>query len=59
MVKNGCLPDEDGEIDTSDFEELSYHDMTLSELKDLAKEKGLKNYSNMTKEEIIKELEAE
>ena len=59
LVKNGCLPDEDGEIDTSDFEELSYHDMTLSELKDLAKEKGLKNYSNMTKEEIIKELEAE
>ena len=57
LVANGCLPDDDGEIDMSDFEELSYKDMTLAELKELAKEKGIKNYSKMTKEEIIKELE--
>lgn len=59
LVANGCLPDEDGEIDTSDFEELSYHDMSLSELKEIAKEKGIKGYSSMSKAELEKELEAE
>ena len=59
LVEHGCLPDEDGEIDASDFEELSYEDLKLSELKELAKEKNIKNYSNMTKEEIIKALEDE
>ena len=57
LVEHGCLPDEDGEIDASDFEELSYEDLKLSELKELAKEKNIKNYSTMTKEEIIKALE--
>ena len=41
----------------SDFKEVSYKDMTLEELKELAKEKGIKGYSKMTKEEIINELE--
>ena len=59
LVEHGCLPDEDREIDASDFEELSYEDLKLSELKELAKEKNIKNYSNMTKEEIIKALEDE
>ncbi|MBD9085092.1 ATP-dependent zinc metalloprotease FtsH [bacterium] len=59
LVEHGCLPDEDGEIDASDFEELSYEDLKLSELKELAKEKNIKNYSTMTKEEIIKALEDE
>lgn len=59
LVEHGCLPDEDGEIDVSDFEELSYEDLKLSELKELAKEKNIKNYSTMTKEEIIKALEDE
>lgn len=59
LVEHGCLPDEDGEIDASDFEELSYEDLKLSELKELAKEKKIKNYSTMTKEEIIKALEDE
>jgi len=57
LVANKCLPDEDGEIDMSDFEELSYNDIDLEELKNIAKEKGIKNYSEMTKEEIIKKLE--
>ncbi len=57
LVKNKCLPDEDGEVDASDIEELSYKDMTLEELKEVAKEKGIKNYSKMTKAELIKELE--
>jgi cell division protease FtsH len=57
LVENGCMPDEDGEVDKSDFEEASLNDLTLDELKDLAKEKKIKGYSKMTKEELIKELD--
>lgn len=53
LVKNGCMPDEDGEIDSSDFDELSYNDLTLEELVEIAKEKKIKGASKMTKEEII------
>ncbi len=37
-------------------EEVSYDDMKLAELKVLAKEKGIKGYSTMKKDELIKEL---
>jgi len=57
LVKNGCMPDEDGEIDLTDYKEASLKDLSLDDLKDLAKEKGLKNISKKTKEELIKELE--
>ena len=57
LVENGCMPDEDGEVDKSDFEEASLKDLSLNELKELAKEKGIKGYSKMNKEELIKELE--
>ncbi len=56
LVKNGCLPDEDGEIDASDFKEASLEDLTVDELKDLAKEKNIKGYSKMNKEELIDSL---
>ena len=56
LVKNGCLPDEDGEIDASDFNEASLEDLTVDELKDLAKEKNIKGYSKMNKEELIDSL---
>ena len=56
LVKNGCLPDEDGEIDESDFQELSYADLTLEELIEVAKEKGIKGTSKMTKEELLDAL---
>ncbi len=46
LVKNGHLPDED-------IPELSIEDMTLIELREMAKEKGVKGYSKMTKEELI------
>ena len=59
LVENKCLPDQDGEIDMSDFEELSYNDMSLSELKELAKEKGIKGYSSMNKQELIDSLNEE
>ena len=58
LVKNGCMPSvEDTEIDASDFKEANLSDLTLSELKDIAKEKGIKGYSKMNKEELIKELD--
>ena len=52
------MPDEDNEVDDSDFKEASLSDLTLAELKELAKEKEIKNYSKMNKEELIKELES-
>ena len=57
LVKNGCMPDEDGEIDLTDYKEASLVDLSLDELKELAKEKGIKNAAKKTKEVIIDELE--
>ena len=56
LVKNGCLPDEDGEVDMSDFESLSYNDMTVEELKEIAKERRIKGYSTMNKKELVDTL---
>ena len=49
------MPDEDNEKEN--IEELSLNDLSLAELKNLAKEKGIKGYTKMNKEELIKELE--
>ena len=40
-----------------DEEEKKIEDMTLEELRKLAKEKEIKNYSKLSKAELIKELE--
>ena len=56
LVENKCLPDNDGEIDVSDFQDLSYEDMKLDELKELAKEKNIEGYSKMNKGELIDSL---
>ena len=57
LVEHGCMPDEDTETDTSDFEVASLKDLTVKELKELAKEKKIKGYNKMTKEELIAELD--
>ena len=57
LVEHGCMPEDDGEIDSSGFDEASLSDLSLSELKDLAREKGIKGYSKMNKDELIKELD--
>ena len=57
LVEHDCMPEDDGEIDSSGFEEASLSDLSLTELKDLAREKGIKGYSKMNKDELIKELD--
>ena len=45
LVENGHLPDD-----------KSLNDLTVDELREIAKEKDIKGYSKMTKEELIREL---
>ncbi len=59
LIEHKCLPDTDTEIDASDFKEASLDDLKLNELKELAREKGIKGYSSMDKEELKKRLEDE
>ena len=47
LVEHGKMPEE-----TED----NYEAMSITKLKSIAKEKGIKNYSKMTKAEILKEL---
>ncbi len=49
LVENGKMPSEE--------KETTYEKMSLTKLKEIAKEKGIKGYSKMDKEEIIKGLE--
>lgn len=57
LVKHGCMPDDDKEVDESDFKEASLQDLTLEELQDLAQEKKIENYEKLSKEELIDQLE--
>lgn len=45
LVKNGCMPDED------------INNTSLEELQEIAKEKKIKDYNKLSKEELIKKLE--
>ena len=56
LVKNGCMPDEDGEIDLTDYKEATLSDLTVEELRDLAADKGIKNVNKKSKETLLKEL---
>lgn len=49
LAEFGVLPEE--------VPEASYVDLTMVELKDLAKENKIRGYSKMTRDELIKELE--
>ena len=50
LVENGKMPEED--------EDTSYESMSITKLREIAKENGIKNYSKMTKAELLKELDA-
>ena len=49
LVKNGKMPSED--------DETSYEKMSVTKLKEIAKQKGVKGYSRMSKAELLKELD--
>ena len=46
----------DEEIEEKKSDTISYEDKTVSELKEIAKEKEIKGYSKMTKDELIDSL---
>ena len=50
LVEHGCMPDDA-------TKEAGLEDLSLADLKSLAKEKGIKGYSKLNKDELIKELE--
>ena len=50
------MPDDDNEIDESDFKEVSLSDLSIEELKELAREKGIKGTSKMSKEELEQKI---
>ena len=54
LVLYGKLPEEGEEEEAKD---LNLSDLSVNELRELAKNKGIKGYSKMTKEELIDELE--
>ncbi|NFO56389.1 hypothetical protein FDB39_05750 [Clostridium botulinum] len=43
-------------MENTDSDSVKYNKLTVDKLKELAKEKGLENYSNMKKEELIAAL---
>ena len=50
LVANGKMPEND--------EETSYEAMSITKLREIAKEKGIKNYSKLSKAELLKELDS-
>ena len=49
MVEHGKMPEEN--------EETTLEEMSITKLKELAKEKGVKGYSKMSKAELLQELD--
>lgn len=56
LVENGKMPEEEvtGE---SNLKEMSYEDLTVTELREIAKEMKIEGYSKLNKEELIKAIE--
>ena len=50
LVEHGELPE------TEEIKELSIEDLSIEDLKEMAKEKGIKGYTKMGKEELVEKL---
>ena len=48
LVENGKMPEED---------DTNYESLSITKLREIAKDKGIKNYSKMNKAELLKELD--
>ena len=59
LVKHGHMPNEEEEVDADSIKDASLEDLSVKELKELAKEKDIKGSSKMTKEELIDHLKEE
>lgn len=53
IAEHGCMPAPETKTEVSDVEEASLNDLTVNELKDLAKEKGIDIPSKVTKSELV------
>ena len=56
LVEHGKMPEEEKE---QNKDEINYEELTLNELKELAKAKGIKGCTKMKKEELLEELKKE
>ena len=57
LVKNGKMPEEEVKKEKEPkIKEAKLEDLSLEDLKDIAKEKNIKNYEKLEKEELIKKL---
>ena len=56
LISAGFSPVEKETIETVENEEVNLEEMTLHQLKDIAKEKGINGYSVLNKEDLIKVL---
>lgn len=54
LVKNGEMPEEKEEEEK--VESVNYEDLTVTELKEIAKKEGISGYSKMNKEELIQSM---
>ncbi len=53
IAEHGCMPTSEEKSEVNDVEEASLNDLTVNELKDLAKEKGIDIPSKVTKSELV------
>ena len=56
LKKEGFEVLEDGKVEKSGETKKTLEDMKIEELKELAKEKGIENFKNLTKAELLKVL---
>ena len=56
LVEHGHMPNEE-QAKEDEVKPMTLSDLSLEDLKEMAKERGIKNYSKMKKEDLIKALE--